>query len=66
MLRRLEAEARLAAREGDASLEVLQRHSAWVSGQLQHLRDPVLVPGLPSAARDAARALLAWLRERQL
>lgn len=65
-LRGLEARARVASTSPGESLEEIQRLSAWVTVQVQQLRDPVLVPGIPSAARDAARALVAWLRERQL
>ena len=35
--------------------------SAWAKGELELLRDPVLVPGQPSPAMDAVARLLAWL-----
>ncbi len=63
-LQTMAARARLADQDDDRLAE-LQRDSAWVAVQLQRLRDPVLVPGLPSEAREAAQSLVAWLAERQ-
>ena len=66
-LRELDSQARVAAEAGDAvGQAAVAEASAWLAGQLQLLRDPVLQPGHPLYAIDAAERLVAWLLQRQL
>jgi hypothetical protein len=65
-LREIEADARRAQRNEETGEQADVRELVpWVKGELELLRDPVLDPGRPSAAIDAAGRLLAWLRQVQ-
>jgi DNA primase len=44
-----------------AALATEVKTSAWAKGELELLRDPLLIPGQPSPAMDAVGRLLAWL-----
>ena len=63
-LREVEADARRAQLGAEAAqLADASELGRWVKGELELLRDPVLEPGRPSAAIEAAGRLLAWLRQ---
>ena len=61
-IRDVDAEIRRLDPVADApALGAQVKTSAWAKGELELLRDPVLVPGQPSPAMDAVGRLLAWL-----
>ena len=49
------------ATSGADELRARAATSAWARGELELLRDPVVVPGQASPATDAVERLLAWL-----
>ena len=61
-IRELEADTRRMEAAFDAAgLKEGVETTAWAKGELERLRDPVLIPGQPSSAMDAVERLLAWL-----
>jgi len=66
VLRELEAEGRVAEQEGRAEdVVAVLTAGAWLRTELETLRDPLVRPGAPSSAEEAAQRLVAWLTQRE-
>ena len=64
VLRELEAEGRVAEREGRSEdVVAVLTAGAWLRTELETLRDPLVRPGGASGAEDAAHRLVAWLTQ---
>jgi DNA primase len=65
-LRELESEARVAERDGrdDGVVQVLAAHG-WLRKELEVLHDPLVRSGASSEEMATAKALVAWLADRQ-